>query len=89
MHEAGRAILADVRQMTEDLSVVEDAQSSGNDLTGFAAVLAAMSRPMVRDWSPADKYQAIALLSVTVRWLSMVTDMSEEEILAELESNYH
>ena len=87
--EAGMAVLAAVRGLRGDLSAVQETQETGGDVAGFAVVLAAMSRPMVRDWSPAEKYQAIALLGVTVQWLSMVTEMSEEEILAELESNYH
>jgi hypothetical protein len=88
MQEGALAVLASVREIIEGLSEAEDAQQGGDDLAGLATVLAAMSRPMQRDWSPAEKYQAIALLGVTVRWLSMVTEMSEEEILAELESNY-
>jgi hypothetical protein len=67
----------------------QEAQQARDDLAGLALVLGAMGRPMQRDWSPAERYQAIALLGAMVQVLSEVTGKSEEEILTELESNYH
>jgi len=87
--EAGMAVLAAVRGLREDLMAAQEAQQGGDDLTGLALVLGAMGRPMQRDWSPAEQYQAIALLGAMVQVLSEVTGKSEEEILTELESNYH
>ncbi len=67
----------------------QEAQQAGDDPTGLALVPGAMGRPMRRDWSPAEQYQAIALLGAIVVVLSEVTGKSEEESLTELESNYH
>ena len=42
---------------------------------------------MEHDWPPAARYQAIAMLTATVRLLSIKTGVSEDEILADLESD--
>jgi hypothetical protein len=82
--EAGMAVLAAVRGLLEDTKPAQEAQDG---LTGGLLALGAMGRAMQRDWSPAAQYQAIALLSATVLALSKITGKSEEEILADLESN--
>jgi hypothetical protein len=87
--EAGMAVLAAVRGLLEDTKPAQEAQQAGDDLTGALVAIGAAGRAMQRDWSPLAQYQAIALLAVTVQVLSKLTGKGEEEILADLESNYH
>ena len=56
---------------------------------GGVLTLAPVGRAMQRDWPPSAQYQAIALLGAMVDVLSKVTEKGEEEILTDLESNYH
>jgi hypothetical protein len=51
-------------------------------------LIAAMARAMDRDWPPTARYQAVALLSATVHWLSEETGKSDDEILDELDSGF-
>jgi hypothetical protein len=87
--EAGMAVLAAVRGLREDLMAAQEAQQAGDDPMGFALVLGSVGRAAQWDWSPLVQYQAIALLGAMVQALSNVTGKSEEDILTDLESNYH
>jgi hypothetical protein len=87
--EAGMAVLAAVRGLLEDTKPAQEAQDAGDGLMGAALAIGAVGRAIQRDWSPLAQYQAIALLGATVLALSKLTGKSEEEILADLESNYH
>jgi hypothetical protein len=87
--EAGMAVLAAVRALREDLMAAQEAQQAGDDPMGFALALGAMGRAEQCDWSHSAQYQAIALLGAMVDVLSKVTEKGEEEILTDLESNYH
>ena len=86
--EAGMAVLAAVRGLLEDTKAAQEVQQAGDGLTGGLLAIGSVGRAMQRDWSPFAQYQAIALLAATVRVLSKMTGKSEEEILADLESNY-